>query len=194
MLPIRRFSTPEPRVLGAMPRTALLCVQWLAAFVLTLPFAVGSPARADETVLMPANIIFVTSTGFWEESGDPLYVLDPKTGTATDNQPATASPPQRGYYKLVAVRQPEGNAHIFLQQVALDASGPKVVSSAELEEFSAMKAYVTDIRPETSDGVAAQPGLFATVYLKTDPAAGEPETWTVLIDDIGDIKVERETN
>ncbi|WP_347360148.1 hypothetical protein [Rhizobium sp. Root1334] len=159
-----------------------------------LPFAEGSAARADETVLMPANIIFVTSTGYWEESGDPLSALDPKAGTATDNQSATISPTQRGYYKLVAVRQPEGNAHIFLQQVVLDAAGPKVISSAELEEFSAMKAYVTDIRPDTSDGVAAQPGLFATVYLKTDPTALEPETWTVLIDDIGDIKVERETN
>ncbi len=194
MLPIQRFNTPELRVSGATPRTALLSIQCLVALVLFLPFAEGSAARADETVLMPANIIFVTSTGYWEESGDPLSALDPKAGTATDNQSATISPTQRGYYKLVAVRQPEGNAHIFLQQVVLDAAGPKVISSAELEEFSAMKAYVTDIRPDTSDGVAAQPGLFATVYLKTDPTALEPETWTVLIDDIGDIKVERETN
>ncbi len=200
MLPIRPFSMltpghgllPRPRGFAAQPRAASLSVQWLAALVLVLPFAAGSLARADETVLMPANIIFVTSTGYWEESGDPLSVLDPEAAKTADNQPAL--PAQRGYYKLVAVRQPEGDAHIFLQQVALDAAGPKVVSSAELEEFSAMKAYVTDIRPETSDGVAAQPGLFATVYLKTDPAAAEPETWTVLIDDIGDIKVERETN
>jgi hypothetical protein len=202
MLPIRPFSMltpghgllPRPRGFAAQPRAASLSVQWLAALVLVLPFAAGSLARADETVLMPANIIFVTSAGYWEESGDPLSVLDPEAAKTADNQPASAAPALRGYYKLVAVRQPEGNAHIFLQQVALDAAGPKVVSSAELEEFSAMKAYVTDIRPETSDGVAAQPGLFATVYLKTDPAAAEPETWTVLIDDIGDIKVERETN
>ncbi|WP_426123583.1 hypothetical protein [Pararhizobium sp. PWRC1-1] len=166
----------------------------LAGLLLMLPFAAGAPSRADETVLMPANIIFVTSTGYWEESGDPLSSLDQNSATTTENKPASPAPAQRGYYKLVAVRQPEGNAHIFLQQVALDAAGPKVVSSAELEEFSAMKAYVTEIRPETSDGVAAQPGLFATVYLKTYPTAGDPETWTVLIDDIGDIKVERETN
>lgn len=36
--------------------------------------------------------------------------------------------------------------------------------------------------------------MFATVYLKTDPTAREPETWTVLIDDLGDIKVERASN
>ncbi len=199
MLPIPCFSVrslwrrllPQQRGYAARPRAAPLSVQCLAALVLVLPFAVGAPARADETVLMPANIIFVTSTGYWEESGDPLAVVDPSAAKPAQGQPAAA---QRGYYKLVAVRQPEGNAHVFLQQVALDAAGPKVVSSAELEEFSAMKAYITDIRPETSDGISNQPGLFATVYLKTDPTAAEPETWTVLIDDIGDIKVERETN
>lgn len=167
----------------------------LSAWYLALLLAAGSSAHAEDAVLMPDNIIFVTSTGYWEESGDPLSVLDPNA-TKAENAPAAnpSATAQRGYYKLVAVRQPEGNTHIFLQQIALDAAGPKVVSSAELEEFSSMKAYVTDIRPETSDGVARQPGLFATVYLKTDPAAPEPETWTVLIDDIGDIKVERETN
>lgn len=202
MLPIRCFSAPlfryglGPRAhaFGGQRRMASRSVYCLTGLLMMLPLAAAAPARADETVLMPANIIFVTSTGYWEESGDPLSSLDQNNATATENKPASPAPAQRGYYKLVAVRQPEGNAHIFLQQVALDAAGPKVVSSAELEEFSAMKAYVTDIRPETSDGVAAQPGLFATVYLKTDPAAGDPETWTVLIDDIGDIKVERETN
>ena len=153
-----------------------------------------SSARAADEALPAAEIIFVTSTGFWEESGDPLAILDP-TGKAEGQKPGETQPEkQRGYYKLIAVRQPEGNAHIYLQQIASSADGPKVVSSAELEEFSAMKAYVTDIRPETSDGISTQPGLFATVYLKTDPAATEPETWTVLIDDLGDIKIERETN
>lgn len=167
----------------------------LCACCLALLLAMGASAHADDTILMPDNIIFVTSTGYWEESGDRLSVLDPNAAK-TENAPAARSPAaaQRGYYKLVAVRQPEGNTHVFLQQIALGTAGPKVVSSAELEEFSAMKAYVTDIRPETSDGIARQPGLFATVYLKTDPAATEPETWTVLIDDIGDIKVDRETN
>ena len=167
------------------------------ATLLLAATALWAPAaHADDTVLMPDNIIFVTSTGYWEESGDPLSVLDPNAAK-TENAPAASSSPaaaQRGYYKLVAVRQPEGNTHVFLQQIALGAAGPKVVSSAELDEFSAMKVYVTDIRPETSDGVSRQPGLFATVYLRTDPGATEPETWTVLIDDIGDIKVERETN
>lgn len=206
MLKIRRYSAASALSLDhrmasrtmtdrSRMRRASRSICCLTACCLVLLLAAGPPARADDNVLMPDNIIFVTSTGYWEESGDPLDVLDPN-GTKTENAPAASSSTttRRGYYKLVAVRQPEGNTHIFLQQIALDAAGPKVVSSAELEEFSGMKAYVTDIRPETSDGVSHQPGLFATVYLKTDPTAAEPETWTVLIDDIGDIKVERETN
>ncbi len=155
---------------------------------------------AQDADILPSNIIFVTSTGYWEESGDPLDILDPSAAPSTQQAaPATETPEkaadvQRGYYKLIAVRQPDGTAHIHLQQIASAADGPKVVSSAELEEFSNLKAYVTDIRPESSTGVARQPGLFATVYLKTDPQAVEPDSWTVLIDDIGDIKVERETN
>ena len=186
------MSAERPRrAKGSMPakrsRLALACAVCLLA-------SGGITAQAEEAPLMPDNIIFVTSTGYWEESADPLGAAK-ATGTAqADAATDQAVPARRGYYKLVAVRQPEGNTHIFLQQIATGDAGPTVVSSAELEEFSGMKAYVTDIRPETSDGVARQPGLFATVYLKTDPNIADPETWTVLIDDIGDIKVERETN
>ena len=161
---------------------------------LILPGSFGAARAADEA-LPAADIIFVTSTGFWEESGDPLAILDP-TGKAGEPQKPgePQAEKQRGYYKLIAVRQPDGTAAIHLQQIEATAAGPKIASSAVLEEFSAMKPYVTDIRPENSSGVTAQPGLFATVYLKTDPKAVEPESWTVLIDDLGAIKVERATN
>ena len=153
-----------------------------------------SSARAADEALPAAEIIFVTSTGFWEESGDPLAILDP-TGKAEEQKPGETQPEkQRGYYKLIAVRQPDGTAQIHLQQIEATAEGPKIASSAVLDEFSAMKPYVTDIRPENSSGITTQPGLFATVYLKTDPKAAEPESWTVLIDDLGAIKVERATN
>ncbi|OJF90097.1 hypothetical protein [Pararhizobium antarcticum] len=167
------------------------------ATVLTL--AATAP-RAQDAGILPANVIFVTSTGYWEDSGDPLEALAPSTSPSSAQTapaaetPEEAAPLQRGYYKLIAVRQTDGTAQIHLQQIASSAEGPKVVSSAELEEFSNLKAYVTDIRPESSTGVSLQPGLFATVYLKTDPQAAEPDSWTVLIDDIGDIKVERATN
>lgn len=148
----------------------------------------GTGARTEDANVVPPQATFVTSTGYWEESGEPLSAPDPNA--AAEKQ----SSARRGYYKLIALRQLDGSAEIHLQQIEVTPAGPTVVSSTELEEFSALKGFVTDIRPETSTGITAQPGMFATVYLKTDPAAREPETWTVLIDDLGDIKVERASN
>lgn len=157
-------------------------------FVMTTALCVAVPRLAAAEESLAANVTFVTSSGHWEDVG-----VAGDTGSSTGSSP-TGSAPQKGYYKLIAFRQPDGTAHIVLQQIALDPSGPRIVSSAELEEFTRMKAFVTDIRPESSDGVTQQPGLFATVYLRTDPTAPDVETWTVLIDDLGDIKIERETN
>lgn len=151
-------------------------------------FLSSAGAKAQDANIVPPEATFVTSTGYWEESGEPLSSLDPN---AAAEKPGDA---RRGYYKLIALRQADGTAQIHLQQVEATPAGPVVISSAELEEFSALKAYVTDIRPETSTGVTAQPGMFATVYLKTDPSVREPESWTVLIDDLGDIKIERASN
>ena len=105
-----------------------------------------------------------------------------------------ASAVRRGYYKLYSLRQPDGTAQIHLQRIEATPEGPAIASSTELEEFSAMKAYVTDIRPESSDGVKGQPGMFATIHLKTDPQAAESTAWTVLIDDLGELKVEKASN
>ena len=162
-----------------MQRSALLALLLLVS---------SAGAKAEDANVVPPQVTFVTSTGYWEESGAPLSSLDPN---AAAEKPGDA---RRGYYKLIALRQADGTAQVHLQQIEATSAGPVVVSSAELEEFSALKAYVTDIRPETSTGVTAQPGMFATVYLKTDPTAREPETWTVLIDDLGDIKIERASN
>lgn len=166
------------------------------AAILT-PLLCGS-AMAQESELLPLNVTFAISTGFWEGDKGTLGLLDkdltidaPEIG---GDQQAAGAEPKRGYYKLFAVRQADATAKIHLQQIALSPAGPLLVSSIELEEFSAIKAYVTDIRPESSAGVAASPGLFATVYLKTQPTAQEPESWTVLIDDLGELKVERATN
>ncbi|WP_149738160.1 hypothetical protein [Rhizobium sp. RU20A] len=153
-----------------VPLSALLVSAFLA-----LP---PTDAAAEDAGLPAPEVTFVISTGFWQEPQDD----------------AQAVPIQRGYYKLIALRQPDGTAQIHLQQIASTPEGPRVLTSAELEEFSDLRAYVTDIRPDSSSGVSSQPGLFATVYLKTDPAAPETESWTVLIDDLGDVRVERATN
>ncbi|NGO64399.1 hypothetical protein G6N76_12040 [Rhizobium daejeonense] len=163
----------------------------------------SAAVRADDIDQLPVTATFVISGGFWEGDGGEIEsapdVAGSGTATPVPTQPVAPqagakTEPQRGYYKLVAIRQPDRTAKIYLQQIQSAESGPKVLESVELEEFSAIKAYVTDIRPEDSTGVSRQPGLFATVYLKTDPQQMEPEGWTVLIDEFGDIRVERETN
>ncbi len=162
------------------------------ATALALLFLAGPPALAQESPVAE-TITFVVSTGFWEE---PVEAEEDDAAATEPETTETAEPAalRRGYYKLIAVHQPDGTAEIHLQQIEATAGGPKIASSTVLEEFSTMKPYVTDIRPENSTGITTQPGLFATVYLKTDPKTLEPESWTVLIDDLGEIKVERATN
>lgn len=154
-----------------------------AAVALLALLIVAPAAAAQEPSPLPANVTFAVSTGYWEEQ------------PAADGAAAPdASAVRRGYYKLFSLRQPDGTAQIHLQRIAATAEGPAIASSTELEEFSTMKAYVTDIRPESSDGMKAQPGMFATVYLKTDPQATESTAWTVLIDDLGELKIEKASN
>ncbi|WP_245446200.1 hypothetical protein [Metarhizobium album] len=154
--------------------------RWRALICAALLLGAGTVAAEDIDTL-PATVTFVVSTGYWEDAGE--------TGAAGD-----ASAKRQGYYKLVSVRQPDRTAKVYLQQLTLGASGPQVVSSVEIEQLTVLKPYVTDIRPESSAGPTSQPGLFATVYLKTDPQAREAEGWTVLIDDLGEMTVERATN
>lgn len=161
--------------------TATKPKMWCALLCAALLLGAGTVAAEDIDAL-PATVTFVVSSGYWEDAGE--------TGTASGD---TATKRQ-GYYKLVSVRQPDRTAKVYLQQMTLGASGPQVVSSVEIEQLTVLKPYVTDIRPESSSGPTSQPGLFATVYLKTDPQAREAEGWTVLIDDLGEMTVERATN
>lgn len=161
-----------------------------AIIALTALLAVAPAAVAQEPSPLPANVTFAVSTGYWEEQAGDEGGKQAVSGGATPE----ASAVRRGYYKLFSLRQPDGTAQIHLQRIEATPEGPAIASSTELEEFSTMKAYVTDIRPESSDGVKGQPGMFATVHLKTDPQAAESTAWTVLIDDIGELTVEKASN
>ncbi|MBW8284383.1 MAG: hypothetical protein K0M55_12330 [Rhizobium sp.] len=178
---------------------------FLRAGLIGLLLASG-PALAEDIDQLPVTATFVISGGAWEGDAESLGASKPAApapapGDAAAPAPApappseTAAPAMRsGYYKLIAIRQPDRTAKVYLQQILSSETGPQVLESVELEEFTAIRPYVTDIRPEDSTGVSRQPGFFATVYLKTDPAAVEPEGWTVLIDEFGEIRVERATN
>lgn len=158
-------------------------------FALLLATAV-LPARAQTQAIdmLPVSAIFVVSSGMWEDRN-----LEPVKGPDGQLRPPPASP-TRGYYKVIAIRQGDGTAKIYLQRIAYTADGPNLLENVELEEFNQMKSYVTDIRPESSNGASASPGLFVTVYLKTDPMAKEAESWTILIDELGEMKIERASN
>lgn len=168
---------------------------------------VAAQAEDNEDPVLPAAITFATSTGYWEDDGGAPAVSRapvPPSPTATStaapgdaptasSKPATAATqPQarHGYYKLFAVRQSDHTAKIYLQQIAQTDHGPDIVSTVELQELNDLNPYVTDIRPENSTGRLNEPGLFAMVYLKTDPD-GDIGSWTVLIDEFGDVSVEK---
>ncbi|OWV77837.1 hypothetical protein ATY78_14635 [Rhizobium sp. R635] len=163
--------------------------------LITTAFLVGMSAAAApaQDAILPASVIFATSTGYWEDDGNSPAIERAPSGGEAIAKPGEKGAQRHGYYKLFAVRQPDKTSKIYLQQIAQAESGPAIVSTIELQEFSDLKPYVTDIRPENSTGIIKQPGLFATIYLKTDPAA-EPNGWTVMIDEFGDITVEKATN
>ncbi len=148
-------------------------------------------AQTTDISALPASTIFVTSSGLWEKATLP-DAKEGDTGAPLATKPA--GEPTRGYYKVVAMRQDDGTAKIYLQQIAYTASGPSLMETIELDEFTQMKVYVTDIRPESSTGASDVPGLFVTVHLKTDPTQKDADAWTVLIDELGDMKIEKASN
>lgn len=151
--------------------------------LVSLLFSSPAVAIANEIEQLPLSATFVISGGYWESGPEGV----PGVETAVEAG-------ERGYYKLVAIRQADRTARIHLQMVASGDAGLRLVESVELEEFTAIKPYVTGIRPESMSGVAATPGFFATVYLKTAPDSDRVEEWTVLIDELGDVRVERASN
>ena len=164
---------------------ALLKTLGALALLAAAPLA---PAAAQQAAaVLPADITAATCTGYWEGAAS----LPEDAATPAPQDGGGAAPGARhGYYKLYAVRQPDGTSKVYLQQIAATDDGPQVLSTVELRELSSLKAHVTDIRPENSGGIIREPGLFASVILKTEPDS-EPEDWTVLIDDLGEIRVEK---
>ncbi|NVP54594.1 hypothetical protein [Mycoplana rhizolycopersici] len=163
------------------------------AILVAVIVSAAATVRAQNASPLPPAVTFAVSTGYWQDSAEDS---DKAAAPTTESTAADAgdTPVRRGYYKLFSLRQPDGTAKVFLQRIEMAADGPAIASSTEIEEFTAMKAYVTDIRPESSDGVTAQPGMFATIHLKTDPKAAHSDSWTVLIDDLGEMRVEKASN
>ena len=142
--------------------------------------ATAYPAAASDTpdvvaTSTPSRVLAVVSGGFWaEESGG---AQDADTGSETEN---TANENRRGYYRSIAVRSQDNTSRLFLQRIWLSDGGPTLLDTHEITELTDMKVYITDMRPEDSTGIAKLPGFVTFVYLKSDPATAEPDTWETL--------------
>jgi hypothetical protein len=160
----------------------------LLAALLTTAVAI-SEARAEDAAL-PATIIVATSTGYWQDGAAPTTVAAPPTAVSTEPSAPVVPVQRHGYYKLYAVRQADRTSKVYLQQIASTDDGPQILSTKELPEVTALKAIVTDIRPENSGGIIREPGLFAMVYIKAD-ADADAEVWNIMLDDLGEVSVEK---
>ncbi len=152
-----------------MTRPLRFCL--LSAFLM-----IASVARSEDVDLLPPSVTFVVSTGFWQ------------------TQTELAGSHRKGYYKLVSVRQADRSAKVYLQQVAMTDTGPQVVSTVGIDELNRLHPYVTDIRAEASNGMRTEPGLFATVYLRTDPDDAENDAFTVIVNEFGELNTGRASN
>lgn len=160
-----------------------------SGLVLSAALLFAAPgARADEifaSALDPA-LLFAVSGGSWQEDGAETAGDD-----ATASEDAGEPQPAAGYFRLIAVRA-EGGAAVYLQRIARTEEGFALAESLPIEEINALSPLVVDIRPDGES--AGLPGFGAFVHLRTDPSVVEPETWSVFVDEFGDLAVSRGTN
>lgn len=178
-----------------LPRPCLKVLALLACLVPAAPALVSAQDVSPLAENLSPRVLFVTSGGFWQETLPAETSDGAETGdTEKAGELDAAAVATRGYYRLIALRGPDNRSELYLQQVALGAEGPEVAMTLGIEEINALGAYITDIRPENSTGAASGPGFAAYVYLKTDPTVIEPETWSVYLDEFGDLRVEPSSN
>lgn len=155
---------------------------FISALILSIALStIVQPLTAqtlNEALTLPTRLLFTVSGGFWTED------IEADGATAT----------RKGYYRLSAFRREDNTSALFLQKIANTDNGPEEVLTLELDEISAMNAYITDMRPESSTGNSSNVGFAAYIYLKTDPSIVEPETYSVYVDDLDDIFVEQASN
>jgi hypothetical protein len=173
-------------------RAALLC----GALIFS-PTIAAAQATSDGIEAVSPRVLFVVSGGYWEADAEPVAEPEAGNGDAAAETPADPASPasvERGFYRLVVLRGQDNTSQVHLQRFALSPEGPKLVESSDLEAISSLPAYVTDARSEDTSNVSNQAGFAAFITLKTDPKVVERETWTVFVDEFGEVEVTRATN
>ena len=201
------MTSPLPRF-----RSFLTALLLMLAGVL---YTATDPSRAQdadtEITAISGRLLFVVSGGYWEEAAVTAETAAPEADgeAATEEKPAEgepaveaqdgaaataeaqpAPPAKRGYYRLVALRAEDNTSRVYLQQMRLADTGPEVEMTTDIEEISSQSLYVTNIVQE----IGSAAGFSAFVYAKPDPKLPEPDTWTVFVDEFGELSVEKATN
>lgn len=172
-------------------------------------WTIPSPAQDADTAItdLSDRLLFVVSGGSWEKVPETAVEADPNeeqpAEDASGEKPDEAASPDtadteegepivstRGYYRLAAFRAEDNTSRIYLQQMELTDAGPAVEMTTEIEELNASPSYVTNIVQENT----GQPGFSAFIYAKSDPSLPEPDTWTVFVDEFGELTIEKATN
>ncbi|MEM6463330.1 MAG: hypothetical protein AAF724_15575 [Pseudomonadota bacterium] len=176
-------------------RQALSGRAWALIAVCTIVLTLPAAANEDATALAeatPTRILAVVSGGFWETEvkDEQLEQTAEENGeeqqTSDNSEAEPALQKRRGYYRSVAIRSADNTSRLFLQRIWLSDNGPVLVDSQEIGALTDMRAYITDMRPENSTGIAKQQGFVTFVYLKDDPRSEEPDTWELYVDPFGD--------
>ncbi|MDA4843887.1 hypothetical protein [Hoeflea poritis] len=171
----------------SVSRFAAACRMPVAGMLAALLAVVATPAAANDApdamaTTTPVRVLAVVSGGFWSDEVDADEASD-----AEANAGERAKTSRRGYYRSVAIRSQDNTSRLFLQRIQLTENGPELLDTREIAELTDMKAYITDMRPEDSTGIAKLPGFVTFVYLKRDPSTAEPDTWELYVDEFGDL-------
>lgn len=129
--------------------------------------AFSQSPTSDDTIqgILP-DVTFVTSGGYWR---------------APDGQ--------NGYYRLLSVRQPDRSARVYIQKIAVTATGVEAIAGTEIDAIGKLHARVTDIRPHDTDGSIKGPGFWANVFVQPPQSKSGSQSWTVFINAQGTLQV-----
>ena len=124
------------------------------------------PTTEDAIQGILPDVTFMSSGGYWR---------------APDGQ--------NGYYRLLSVRQPDRSARVYIQKIAVTATGVEAIAGTEIEAIGKLHARVTDIRPHDTDGSIKGPGFWANVFVQPPQSKSGSQSWTVFINAQGTLQV-----
>ena len=156
--------------------TAILAVWLVAGHAST---GIAQENQKEAALAVPVEVLAVVSGGLWQGKKE-----DDSGENANAEQPADKD--GRGYYRAIAVRTADNTSRLYFQKIDLSSGKPVILDTVAIEELETKSAYITDMRPENSTGVADNEGFAAYVYLKEDPKVVEPDTWELYIDEFGE--------